>query len=53
MSLSELAKIEEKFWSMQDMNRRLPSANLDSDSSLQHVSCCVPDEFPRLSIILR
>ena len=30
---------------VQDMNTRL-SANLDSDSRLQHVSCCVPDECP-------
>ena len=31
---------------VQDMNTRLLSANLDFDSRLQHVSCCVPDECP-------
>ena len=46
LSLPEWSNIEEKFWGMQDMNTRLLSANLDFDSRLQHVSCCVPDECP-------
>ena len=35
---------EEKFRGTQDMNTHLLSANLDFDSRLQHVSCCVLDE---------
>ena len=31
------SKIEEKFWSMQDMYTRLLSANLDFGSELKHV----------------
>ena len=46
LSLPKWSNIEEKFWGMQDMNTRLLSANLDFDSRLQHVSCCVPDECP-------
>ena len=41
---SEWSKIEEKFWSMQDMYTRLLSANLDFDSELQHVFRWAPDE---------
>ena len=46
MSLPEWSEIEEKFWGMQDMNIRLLSENIDFDSRLQHVSCCVLDECP-------
>ena len=41
-----MAKIEEKFWGMQDMNTRLLLANLEIGSRLQHVSRCLPDECP-------
>ena len=41
-----MAKIEEEFWGMQDMNTRLLLANLEIDSRRQHVSCCLPDECP-------
>ena len=46
VSLPDWSKIEEKFWGMQDMNTRLLLANLNFDSRLQHVSCCVPHECP-------
>ena len=38
---------------VQDMNTCVLSANLDFDSRLQHVSCCVPDESPDSSRISR
>ena len=44
VSLSEWSKIEEKFWSMQDMYTRLLSANLDFDPELRHVFCWAPGD---------
>ena len=41
-----MVKIRGQVLGMQDMSTRLLSANLDFDSRLQHVSCCVPDEWP-------
>ena len=46
VSLPEWSKIEEKVWGMQVMHTRLLSANLDFDTRLRHVSCCVADECP-------
>ena len=40
VSLRDWSKIDEKFWGMQDMKKRLLSANLDFDSRLQRLLLC-------------